>query len=397
MVQVKALTDRSVAERFREVKDEEGFWGDIAAETRQLAKRIVESALDEELEARLRAGRYRRTEVRADWRNGGYTRRLMSRWGVLDVWMPRARHALPPSEVLGRFQRHEQRVGTLILEAFLRGVSTREVGAVLEPVLGWRPSAQTVSRLAQRLDAAVRRFHWRQLNDDIRYLLLDGVTMKVKHPGGVARKLVLVAYGITEEGRRLLLDFKLATSESTAQWEAFLENLFRRGLQGKALQLIATDGGTGLTAAAGLVYPQVPRQRCWAHKLRNVAGLLHRKNQLACLHDAKRIYQAENRREAGQRFRAWAAAWRTTEPAAVRCLERDLPELFTFFAVPLADRVRVRTTNAIERCFREVRRRTRPMSCFQNNASCERIIYAVFEHLNRNWGSVPSPAFTQAS
>lgn len=397
MVQVRTLTDRSVAERFREVKEEDGFWEDISAETRQLAKRIVESALDEELEARLRAGRYRRTELRADWRNGGYTRRLMSRWGVLDVWMPRARHALPPSEVLGRFQRQEQRVATLILEAFLRGVSTREVGAVLEPVLGWRPSAQTVSRLAQRLDAAVHQFHWRQLTDDIRYLLLDGVTMKVKHPGGVARKLVLVAYGITEGGRRLLLDFKLATAESTAQWEAFLEDLFRRGLQGKALQLIATDGGAGLTAAAGLVYPQVPRQRCWAHKLRNVAGLLHRKNQLACLREAKRIYQAENRREAGQRFRAWATAWRAAEPDAVRCLERDLPELFTFFDVPLADRVRVRTTNAIERCFREVRRRTRPMSCFQNNASCERIIYAIFEHLNRNWRSVPSPVFTQAS
>jgi len=321
----------------------------------------------------------------------------MSRWGVLDIWMPRARHALPPSEVLGRFQRHEQRVATLILEAFLRGVSTREVGAVLEPVLGWRPSAQTVSRLAQQLDAAVRRFHWRRLSDDICYLLLDGVTMKVKHPGGVATKLVLVAYGITSQGRRRLLDFKLATSESTAQWEAFLEDLFRRGLEGTTLQLIATDGGSGLTAAVGLVYPQVPRQRCWAHKLRNVAGLLHRKTQLACLRDAKRIYQAENRREAGQRFRAWAATWRAGEPDAVRCLERDLPELFAFFAVPLDDRRRVRTTNAIERCFREVRRRTRPMSCFQNSASCERIIYAVFEHLNRAWGFVPSPAFTQPS
>jgi len=397
MVQVKALTDRSVAERFCEVKDEEGFWGDISAETRQLAKRILESTLDDELEARLQAGRYRRTEVRAGWRNGGYRRQVMSLWGVLDVWMPRARQALPPSRVLRRFQRRERQVDTLIRDAFLRGISTRQVGSVLEPVLGWQPSAQTVSRVVQSLDAAVRRFHWRQLDDDVCYLLLDGVTMKVKHPGGVATKLVLVAYGIAPEGRRRLLDFKLAKSESTAEWEAFLEDLFRRGLQGNRLRLIATDGGTGLTAAVGLVYPQVPRQRCWAHKLRNVAGMLRRKNQEACLRDAKRIYLADNRRLAGQRFRAWATTWRPIEPTAVRCLERDLPELFTFFAVPLADRCRVRTTNAIERCFREVRRRTRPMSCFQNGASCERIIYAVFEHLNRNWGSVPSPAFTQAS
>jgi putative transposase len=397
MAGLKALTDRTIAERFQEVKDEETIWGEISEQSLALAKRLVESALEEELTLRLQAARYRRTEVRRGWRNGGYGRQIVSRWGVLDIRMPRARQQLPASQVLERFQRRQPEVDQLLREAFLRGISTREVGEVLEPVLGCRPSAQTVSRVSQALDAEVRRFHWRRLDDEFRYLLLDGITMKVKHPGGVSKKLVLVAYGIRPNGKRELLDFRLATAESTAQWEAFLEDLFRRGLEGKQLQLIATDGCPGLHAALAIVYPRVPRQRCWAHKLRNVAAKLPRKHQEACLRGAKQIYLADHGRQAGQRFRHWAEQWRSVTPKAVYCLEQDLEELLAFYTCSEQDWKAIRTTNAIERAFREVRRRTRPMSCFQNNASCERIIYAVITHLNKHSRKPLLVPFTQAS
>jgi putative transposase len=400
MTRVKALTDRTIAERFTEVKDEDSLWGDIGEQSAALAKRLLESALDEELSMRLRAGRYRRTEVRRGWRNGGYGRQIISCWGLLDIRMPRARQQLPPSHVLGRFQRRQPEVDQLLRQAFLRGVSTREVGEVLEPVLGCRPSAQTVSRVAQALDAQVKRFHWRPLKDTFRYLLLDGITMKVKHPGGVSKKLVLVAYGIRPDGLRELLDFRLATAESTPQWEAFLEDLFRRGLEGRNLQLVVTDGCAGLHAALAIVYPRIPRQRCWAHKLRNLAAKLPRKHQQACLRAAKQIYLAEHARQAGQRFRHWGEQWRTEVPKAVHCLEQDLEELLAFYSCPREDWRAVRTTNAIERAFREVRRRTRPMSCFQNNASCERIIYSVVDKLNQRYqrrSQALPVAFTQAS
>lgn len=397
MVRVKALTERTVAERFQEIKDDDSIWDDVSEQTRMLAKRIIESSLEEELTERLAASRYRRTEVRRGWRNGGYPRQLVTRWGLLDVWMPRARQAVAPSEILPRFQRRQPEVDTLIRQAFLRGVSTREVGEVLEPVLGRRPSAQTVSRVVQALDSAVRHFHWRGLQDDIRYLLLDGVTMKVKQPAGVSKKLVLTAYGIQTNGRRVLLDFRIAQAESSAAWEAFLEDLFRRGLEGAQLQLIATDGATGLAAAIAIVYPRVPHQRCWAHKLRNVAAKLPRKVQRECLWDAKRIYQATTAREAGQRLRWWAEQWREQAPKAVTCLEQDAESLLAFFACPPKDWLAVRTTNAIERSFREVRRRTRPISCFQNNASCERIIYAVFHHLNQRWNNALPSETTQGA
>src|SRR4030065_1647963 len=132
----------------------------------------------------------------------------------------------------------------------------------------------------------------------------------MKEATGVQRKLVLCAYRITVAGERRLLDFRLATAESQAQWEAFLSSLRERGLVGKRLKLVVSDGCKGLHAALETVYPYVPRQHCWVHKLRNVASLLKRSQQEECLAGAKAIYQAETRREAIQTSWGWAGSWR---------------------------------------------------------------------------------------
>jgi transposase-like protein len=145
------------------------------------------------------------------------------------------------------------------------------------------------------------------------------------------------------------------------------------------------------------VYPYVPWQRCWVHKLRNVAAKLPRKLQEPCLKGAKEIYQAPTRRETVACFRKWANEWHSSQPKAVSCLEADLDELLNFLSCPRAHWHKIRTTNAIERAFREVRRRTRPMSCFQNPASVDRIIYGVINHLNSTWKDKPIPESTHFS
>ena len=394
MARVKALTERTIAERFAEIKTEEQIWGEISAETTRLAERILGSALEDELQHRIQAGRYKRTEVRQGYRNGGYWRTVASRWGVLNIFQPRARTAQPGSAVLGRFQRREREVDGLIRQAFLRGISTRQVGAVLAPVLGWQPSAQTVSMIAKALDQEVQRYHWRRMGDDWVYLLLDGVTMKVKHPGGLQKKLVLVAYGIRADGTRQLIDFKLAKSESQAEWESFLEDLHRRGLEGTQLRLIATDGGTGLGAAIGIVYPKAPHQRCWAHKMRNLENKL-KVSQRPCLDEAKLIYQADSGKEALKRLNQWKKRWQARAPKAVACLTEDVEELLAFFQCPKEHWRRIRTTNVIERLFVEVRRRIRTMCAFTTKSSCERILYAVFKRMNDHWTLHPLNDFTQ--
>ncbi len=374
------------------------FEEELDEQVRSGVKRLLEEALESERTERLAVGRYvRDVEMRRDYRNGYYRRDLGTRLGLLrGLQVPRARRGYR-SALLPRYQRRQEPVHALVREAFLRGISTRQVGAVLEPVLGEAYSAQTVSRIARGLDAAVEQFHRRALGDEYRYLFLDGVVLKVREaPGKVRRRVVLVAYGITSAGRRELLAYRLAQGESEAAWTGFLQDLYRRGLAGDRLRLVISDGSTGLGAAVGFVYPQARVQRCWAHKLRNLADKVPNKEG-SCVAQAAAIYRAPSRHQAQRAFRRWAGRWRKRRPRAVACVERDLEELLSFFSVPASHWKKVRTTNVIERAFREVRRRTRPMSSFTNPASCDRIVFGVVSHLNRSWEKGPLKEFTQDS
>jgi transposase-like protein len=262
---------------------------------------------------------------------------------------------------------------------------------VLEKVLGYQVSASKVSAICQGLDDLVRRYWSSPLDDDWEYLLLDGVVVKNRSAVGAEKRCILVAMAISGTGRKQILSFKQVGSEAEVCCSAFLESLYRRGFEGKNLKLISTDGGPGLIAAVESVWPHVPRQRCWAHKLRNVANKVRKCNEKACLDGAKLIYLAANRTEAAKNFRAWRKKWIGVEPKAVACLEADIEELLEFFNVPMEFQCKVRTTNPIERVFREVRRRTRTISCFTNRRSIDRMLYAVFAYQNRQWDEAYLP------
>jgi putative transposase len=387
LVTIKALDELRPEDLWREMKPaQDEFWRDFQEKERRLVKTLLEGALEEELTVLLEAGRYRRTETRHGYRNGFYERDLVTQYGIITaIRVPRARMGEVERSVFSAYKRRQAQVDLLIRDIFLAGVSTRRVGETLESLLGTPVSAQTVSRVAKSLDREVERFHEAPITDDLQYLFLDGVSMRLKVAAGVKRRMVLCAYGISVTGERRLLDFRLHDSESQANWEAFLDQLRERGLLGKHLRLIATDGGTGLHAALQTVYPYVPRQRCWAHKLRNLANLLKRSQQEECLQGARAIYQAETRSAAIKAYWAWARRWHKEAPKAVECLRKDLQELLSFFACPPEHAKKIRTTNVIERCFREVRRRTRPITCFSDDSSCSRIIYSVFSYLNNTW------------
>jgi putative transposase len=398
MVQVKDLTELTLDDYWREVKWEDDWWGDLKAQTQRLVKRLMEAVLEEEIVEQLGVDRYRRSHLRGGYRNGYRHRSLLTEFGLLEeIRVPRDRSGLFQPHVFERYQRRQAHVNQMVREMFLQGVGTRRVQEVLKPLLTSGISAQTVSRITRSLDNEVRRYHHDPLLDGYLYLLLDGITLKVKSALGVKKRLVLCAYGITPGGKRELISFRQATAESEAQWEAFLRDLYNRGITGKPLHLISTDGCPGLHRALDTVYPYVPRQRCWAHKLRNVAARLPRKIQDDCLKEAKAIYQTETRREAILRFREWSLKWKPFAPGAVSCLGQDIDELLGFLSCPKQHWRKIRTTNAIERAFREVRRRTRPMSCFQNSASVDRIIFGVISRLNKKWEELPLFEFTHLS
>lgn len=371
---------------------------DLTEMVRAQLKLLIEQALLAERDRHMELGFYEHAPLsRRDFRNGFYFRDLVTKLGLLGrLRVPRTRKGFR-SQILPRYQRREQAVNNLILLAFLRGVSTRQVGRVLEPMLGEAYSAQTISNITRQLQQAVEHFHRRPLRNDYVYLFLDGIVLKVRDLcGTVRRRTVLVAYGVWPTGKREIIDYRLAQGESETAWLEFLQGLFMRGLDGQSLQLIVTDGGTGLRAALPVVFPNVAVQLCWAHKMRNIADKVRRK-ETGCVAQAAAIYRAASREQALAAFRHWRQAWQHRRPRAIACVERDLERLLSFFAVPAAHWKKVRTTNVIERAFREVRRRTRPMSSFSNLESCDRIIYGVTAHLNSSWETKPLSQFTHST
>jgi transposase-like protein len=304
-------------------------------------------------------------------------------------------------------------VDQLIMACFVLGMSTRKVSTALLSLLGERISASTVSEVAKRLDHAVRRYHGRELEDGYRFLFFDGVVLKQKGAARVQKKIILCVYGVSWEGKKEMIDFLLASSESQNAWEGFLRDLYGRGLEGKRCELITTDGGSGLRNALEVVYPRILRQHCWAHKTRNVLDKVKRADWEKVKKDLQRISHAKNRQAATQAYWSFCQKYRKAYPGAVKSLESEIDDLLSFYQVKLSSKERagldakeiqqaqmmlwkkIRTTNLIERAFREVKRRTRPMGVFGNKGSMERILYAVFYHYNTKGKEIPSFLFTQ--
>ena len=376
---------------------ETALWGEIGARGREDVRRLLEASLETELSQRLGYRPYQRDPgVHSNYRNGHYQRDLDTQFGpIRGLQVPRPREGGTKYKVLESYARRAPWVNALVREMFIAGVSTRRVGLIMEGLLAASISASTVSRISSRLDAQVRSWHARPLEDRYEYLVLDGVALKVKTAHGAAKRLALCVYGITPGGRREMLDYRFAKSESEAEWVALLEDLRRRGLGGRKVALAVTDGGQGLINALGFVFPRLPLQRCWAHKLRNVSNKLKQSQREACLQQAAGIYRASSRREALGHYRQWEADWEPLAPKAVACLRKDLDSLLAFYSRPKAHWKKIRTTNAIERQFREVRRRTNPMTCFAHEPSGDRILYAIFNHANQRWAQSPLKEFTQ--
>jgi putative transposase len=330
-----------------------------------------------------------------DRRNGSYPRHVLTELGDVLLTVPRTRH-FSPKGIIAAYARRTREVDDLILACFLLGLSTRKVGTVLSTILHEKISAQTVSRVAKTLDTAVSAFHRRRLPNHYRALILDGVMIRRKTGMGAVTRPVLVALGVRHDGKKEVIDFRSVRAESGTAWEVFLADLIHRGLTGEHLEVICADGGQGLLSVLPLVYPQVPLQRCWAHKMRNIMNKIRKGDQKQVKGGLVKVYLAQGMGEARMRARRWVERWETMYPKAVKCLRDDIEELLICFSFSDPEfRKAIRTTNAIERRFREVRRRTRPMGVMSDRTSMERILYAVFMNENISAGVYPVFVLTQ--
>jgi len=383
----------------------EEFFEDVQRASLKVVKAFLELGLEQKRDSLVGADRHAREPGRDDYRNGYYLRKsFRTAIGRIELLrIPRCRKRSLVKALEEQLKRTKGAFEEKVVEMFLKGLSVRAIGPLLDGLLGLPVSSGQVSRLARVWDHRVGQFHEGPLEDRYRYLFFDGIHLKrrsstrlFRSMGQARHRVALVCYGITHQGGKELIGYRLEASESEAGWRRFLGSLRRRGLTGASVELIATDGGKGLINALEDFYPDSLRQRCWFHKLSNVLTKLRKAHQSACLKGLRKVYSARSRAEAETLYAAWAQEWKDQEPSAVRCIETDLESLLSFYAMPKAHWKMLRTTNAIERCFREVRRRTRSIGCFVNDASLERMIYGLFRFLNERRAGKPCSEFKAA-
>src|SRR5437899_9188499 len=323
----QAVTIRSLPRAFELVKgmQAQGLeWGEgYRALGRQAIAEILQGQMAQSVDAHLDR---MAALAEADRRNGFYPRHLLTELGAIELAVPRTRR-FAPITIVRAYARRPEQVDRMILSCFVLGLSVRKVGEALLPILGRPISPSTVSTVAKQLDAVVAAFHARPLKDRYRVLMLDGVALARRTGAGAIRRPVLVALGLRRDGKKEVIDFRLAASESAAEWERFLGDLIRRGLVGDGLEMICVDGGSGLIAALPTAYPGIPVQRCWAHKIRNVLDKVRAGDHDAVKVDLHAIMNAKTVPHARSAARRFADRWETPYPKAVACLRNDLDEL----------------------------------------------------------------------
>ena len=339
----------------------------IEAGMRARIRETIETIVAEELDAALGATKSARVgEQRQGYRHGLRARTLTTSLGPSTILMPRARLEVGDgrttewqSTTVRRYQRRTVRVDEAILGVYLAGTNTRRIKGALAPLLRQGPlSKDAVSRLVGRLREDFETWRARDLADeDIRYVFLDGWFPKVRIGGRRARVPVLVTLGVRADGRRVILDLRLAGEESAASWGEVVANLVGRHLRRPALAVI--DGNPGLVSALLAHWPGLAVQRCTAHKLRNLEAKTPARLREELSEDYRRMIYAETGTAVEQARTRFTKKWRLRCPAVVESLDEAGDQLFTFLRFPASQWRALRTTNALERINEEFRRRTK--------------------------------------
>jgi len=377
------FTEKDLRYRWSEVK--KVFWDEFESRIQLCAKRLLEEGLKIEQQHLVGASHYERSKKRRGYRNGYYVRQVVWKLGVLsDVLVPRSRSGTYRSAILERYRRFGDGFDRYILKMFTLGLATRRVERFFTDFFGqYAIGSQTVSDILKRVSGDLHDYRTAPLRDDVRYLYLDGIYLTIRS-AFKSKYVVLFAIAEYADGSREVVDFRVATSEKTIHWQAFLEGLYRRGLKGKHLKMVVTDGAAGLIDAVRTVYGFVPIQVCWVHRQRNLTKHLQRRsNRKAICADATAIFQADSRELAIKRLREFRYKWHPQEPRAVNNFLKDIEMSLTFFSQPKEKWTQLGTNNIIERQLREIRRRVRLIDSFRDEQSCERIIFTQVTELNQ--------------
>jgi putative transposase len=349
----------------------------------ELIRIVVNAAMEAERQQHLNAAPYQRTPEREAHANGFKPKTLQTRVGRITFDVPQVREGGFYPDALEKGLRSERALTLSLAEMYVQGVSTRKVKAITEQLCGTSVSSTQVSNAAALLDAELEKWRTRPLGE-YPYLFLDAYYEQVREDGQVRNLAILVAVGVNLAGKRENLGVSVSLSEHEVHWRAFLESLKTRGLGG--IHLVTSDDHSGLRAARQAVFGSIPWQRCQFHLQRNAQAHVPHKDMAAeVAEDIRTVFNAPDRATADAYLARIVQKYLKTASRLAEWMAANIPEGLTVFAFPAAHRRLIRTTNGVERLHREVRRRARVVSIFPNQASCLRLVSAIYAEISEEW------------
>ena len=357
---------------------------EVQRRIREGVKAVIEEVLEEEMAQQLQAKRRERVAGRRGERNGHYSRNLLTPSGLIEqLRVPRAREGPFLTEVFERYRRMNGSMEEAVLEMYLQGISTRKIAQITGRLSGVKISKDATSRIAQRLEDELKRWRELRLERSYPYLYLDATYLKALTSGAVRDMALLVAIGVAEDGHREVLAVEAAPGEQKEAWRKLLKVLLDRGLRG--VRLVTSDDHESIKQAVQVELPSAQWQRCVVHFERNVLAHVPQAESKAVAADLKAIFQAARRETAETLAASFAERYEKEHPKAVAVLERGLDEALTYTSFPSSHHKYLRTTNGLERLFKEVKRRTRVVGAFPNQQSAANLATVVMLRVSEDW------------
>jgi transposase-like protein len=358
---------------------------DVETRVRQGVKAVLEEVLQEEMTQHLEAGYRELTPTRRGERNGYYTRNLVTPAGKIErLEVPRDREGEFVTEVFERYKRMTGNVEEAVLEMYLSGISVRKIAGVTDALSRVRIGKDAVSRIASRLEAQQKE--WRECSleeKEYPYLYLDATYLKVRWGARVTSMALLACVGVDEEGFREVLAVEVAGTEKAAAYASLLRGLIDRGLKG--VHLVVSDDHEGIKLAVAGELPGAEWQRCAVHFQRNVLSHVPASSMAEVAEDLSAIFKLSREKTVRALAEEFVELYGKSYPKAVSVFEAGIEDALTYLRYPGSHHARIRTTNMLERLFKEVKRRTRVVGVFPNEVSASTLATEIALRSSEEW------------
>lgn len=359
------------------------FLEGVEGTARNLMEQVLNQILEAKAEDLCNAKPYEQTSERLDYRNGMRSRSFTTRLGKIELEVPRLRGQSVAEGLFENYQRSEQAIICAVAEMVVKGVSTRDVDDVARALFGEGISKSQASRMCEVLDPVVAEFRARELSEYYPFLIVDAIYLKVRDGEKVVSNALYIALGVNTLGKREVLGFKLLNTETKGCYKEFFSSLKKRGL--KKVDLVVSDDHAGLREAVKEEFLGTSWQRCQTHFSRNMLDKTPKamwKDTKALLHD---IYYAPDKEKARARMKDAVFFLADKAPKAASILEDGFDDITAVFSLPQKYRIKLRTSNAIERVNGEIRRRDRALRIYPSEASVMRIIGTLLLETHDAW------------